>query len=897
MALSLRSAVALFLLGLVNVSASVLYVSVNSTNPVPPFTDWTTAATNIQDAVDAANPNDLVLVSNGVYAAGGRQISTADVTNRLVITNSITVQSVSGPAVTLIQGYRVSVLTNLPNAVRCVLLASNAVLSGFTLTNGSAGTGNYDNGGGLSAYRSSAVLSNCVIVGNFAAGAGGGAFGGKLINCVLSGNLAEGGGAASSASLLNCQVISNTANWAGGMLNGTATNCLLAGNRATNYGGASGFAELVNCTVVSNSLDDGSSGNGGGSYYDTVLNCIIYGNTAPNGSNYYSSTISYSCSVPVPAGVGNIAGPPIFVAPGDFHQQSNSPCINAGDNADISVSTDLDGRPRLVGGTVDLGACEFQGTTRYVSLLSTNPIAPYSDWAYAATNIQAAVDAATNGDMVLVMDGVYQTGSAGVVIPPLPVGGGFVTESNRIVALKAVTIQSVNGADTTFIQGYQVPGTTFGTNAIRCAYLTNGASLSGFTLIGGATRTGGNGGGVFCFSNATVINCVVSNNTAGNSGGGAYGGVLSNCTLIQNFSTNGSGGGAAFGALSACTLIGNSASKGGGAAFGTLNNCLLFSNLAFTFGGGSYSNFLSSCIITSNSANAGGGVALSILDNCTLAGNSATNAGGGEWISTMNDCILTGNLASYGGGASGGTLNNCTIISNSASDAGGGVDLSPMYVNNCIVYYNTAPSLSNWYLGTLNYCCTTPLPGSGVGNFTNAPLFVNLAGGDFHLQTNSPCINSGNNTYVTVTNDLDGHSRIVGGSVDVGAYEFQHPTSVISYAWLQQYGLPTDGSADFIDSDGNGMNNWQKWIAGLNPTNAASILMMLAPSKTASGLTISWESVSSRAYYVQRATDLLAQAAFSSIQSNIQGQAGTTSVTDTNANGKGPYFYRVQVQQ
>src|SRR5208337_2833711 len=225
MALSLRSAVALFLLGLVNVSASVLYVSVNSTNPVPPFTDWTTAATNIQDAVDAANPNDLVLVSNGVYAAGGRQISTADVTNRLVITNSITVQSVSGPAVTLIQGYRVSVLTNLPNAVRCVLLASNAVLSGFTLTNGSAGTGNYDNGGGLSAYRSSAVLSNCVIVGNFAAGAGGGAFGGKLINCVLSGNLAEGGGAASSASLLNCQVISNTANWAGGMLNGTATNC------------------------------------------------------------------------------------------------------------------------------------------------------------------------------------------------------------------------------------------------------------------------------------------------------------------------------------------------------------------------------------------------------------------------------------------------------------------------------------------------------------------------------------------------------------------------------------------------------------------------------------------------------------------------------------------------
>src|SRR5207247_9357268 len=153
-----------------------------------------------------------------------------------------------------------------------------------------------------------------------------------------------------------------------------------------------------------------------------------------------------------------------------------------------------------------------------------------------------------------------------------------------------------------------------------------------------------------------------------------------------------------------------------------------------------------------------------------------------------------------------------------ASGSGGGVYDSAM--DNCIVDYNTAPSSPDHATlcdgcHPVNYCCTTSLE-PGVGNFTNAPLFVNLAGGNDRLQANSPCINSGRNAVAASGLDLDGNPRIAGGTVDVGAYEFTSPGATISSLWFQQYGLPNDGSAHYPGPGRYGTEQWKEWRAGEN---------------------------------------------------------------------------------
>jgi hypothetical protein len=131
--------------------------------------------------------------------------------------------------------------------------------------------------------------------------------------------------------------------------------------------------------------------------------------------------------------------------------------------------------------------------------------------------------------------------------------------------------------------------------------------------------------------------------------------------------------------------------------------------------------------------------------------------------------------------------------------------------------------------------------------------------------------------------------------VDIGAYEFQSPGSIVSYAWLHQYGLPTDGSADGADSDGDGLNNWQEWRCGTDPTNALSALRLLAPVSGATNVTVMWQSVTGVNYFLERGANLATSPVFTPLATGIAGQPGTTTYSDTNASGAGPWFYRVGV--
>jgi hypothetical protein len=371
----------------------------------------------------------------------------------------------------------------------------------------------------------------------------------------------------------------------------------------------------------------------------------------------------------------------------------------------------------------------------------------------------------------MVTNGIYDFGGHSVE-------GGT---TNRVAVTNAVTIQSVNGPSVTYIVGYQIPVVTNGDAAVRCAYLADGALLSGFTLTNGATQdyiTGSdfNGGGVWCENrNARLTNCVITGNVAYLGGGGAESGSLDHCWITGNRTYRGPGGGAEAAALNSCIISSNSAAAGGGASGCTLTNCAVVGNFAFVRGSGS----------------------------------------------------------GVGGGITGGQAYN-TII----------------YYNDCVS--GLGPDI--FFDGQYWFCCSSPDTAVLV---TNEPGFIDLAGGNFRLQTNSPCINSGANSYTAPGPDLDGSPRITGGKADIGPYEFQNPSSVISYAWLQANGFPTDGTADFADPDGDHMDNWHEWIAGTDPNDASSLLTMypLAPGNDG-GILLSWQSSSQpRTYFLERSTD------------------------------------------
>jgi hypothetical protein len=218
-----------------------------------------------------------------------------------------------------------------------------------------------------------------------------------------------------------------------------------------------------------------------------------------------------------------------------------------------------------------------------------------------------------------------------------------------------------------------------------------------------------------------------------------------------------------------------------------------------------------------------------------LTGNSAS----------ATDSFVPGDDRAYGG-AYGGALNNCTLTRNLAfiiSDHFGGPanGEGSGAMNNCILFGNTNQIL----FGNTNqsFCQDCYYPGmlEGGNNWYGDPLFVDTNGwANLRLQSNSPCINAGNNSYITSATDLDGNPRIAGGTVDIGAYEFQSPASTISYAWLQRYGLPINALTDTADPDGDGVDNYHEWLAGSDPTNPFSFPPLLTLIPYGANVILTW---------------------------------------------------------
>ena len=202
------------------------------------------------------------------------------------------------------------------------------------------------------------------------------------------------------------------------------------------------------------------------------------------------------------------------------------------------------------------------------------------------------------------------------------------------------------------------------------------------------------------------------------------------------------------------------------------------------------------------------------------------------------------------------TAKNCTISGNSASSSGGGMCSGT--ANNCIVWYNTAPSGNDLYGITARYSCSPDVTHGSNGNITTEPVFVDAANGDYRLAAGSPCIDAGSNAYVVGFLDLDSLPRIVGRVVDMGAYEYQGAGIVdqdsdgLPDDWEIEHFGGTTGQGSGDDFDNDGIDNRSEWISGTNPSDPNSVFAASVSTDQVSvdGFVVEWLSVEDRVYSV-----------------------------------------------
>jgi parallel beta-helix repeat protein len=822
-------AAALLVATSVRALAAVHYVDASSTNATPPYTNWATAATNIQDAVDAAVAGDEVAVTNGTYAGG------------LNLNKPLTMRSVNGPQFTTISG-----------GGRCVSMASNTSLSGFTVTGGYATFG-----GGVFCQSSNAVVSNCVITGNQAAD-GGGAYGGTLNNCTLASNSASyydfsssgdqsaAAGGAASCTLNNCTLNGNSASiinvynyygrdfaYGGGAAYCTLNNCALSNNwvYASSYfgyqtyqtasGGGAAYCTLNNCAVSGGSAqaDEFSSAQCAGAYFSTLDHCTLSGNWG-DGSGCALDCALNKCALTDNQDVG-----------ASFCTLSN--CTLAGNYYGGAASSTLKncaltGNLRYGASSCGLTNCTLTGNFGGGASNSTlNNCNVYfntgSNYDSSSTlNYCCATPLPTNGVGNISSDPQLASASHLSALSPCIGKGSYAAVSGTDIdgepwanppsigcdeyhagAVTGPLSVAIAVSFTNVAVGYAVALTAgiegrtdlsvwdFGDGALEInqPYATHSWAMPGDYLVS-----------LWCFSdsypggtNATVTIHVVTglHYVAGGSASPAapYTSWSTAATNIQDaLNAAAEAGGQVLvtnGTFSPITAyyIPVRVRSINGALFtvidgGKTNRCATLGQY------GSLTGFTLTNGVSSYSY--GGGAYGGTLSNCALCGNLAAYSGGGAYNCTLNNCALSGNTATEsGGGAYYATLHNCTLTGNSAYWGGGanGCTLNnctlignsatnsgggeyACTLNNCIVYFNTCTNDANYgFYSTLNYCCTTPLPTNGVGNISSDPQLASVS----HLSAASPCRGAGSAAYANGT-DIDGESWLNPPSIGCDEY-------------------------------------------------------------------------------------------------------------------------------
>jgi hypothetical protein len=442
-------------------------------------------------------------------------------------------------------------------------------------------------------------------------------------------------------------------------------------------------------------------------------------------------------------------------------------------------------------------------------------------------NIQEAVDAASDGDEIIVMPGTY-TSTVDEVVD---------------MRGKEIWLHSSKGAAVTFIDG---EGTRRG---IYCqSSETSNTIIEGLTIINGKA---GNGGGMYTFfSNPTLRDCVFMNNYAdinnyGGEGGGMYNSnsspTVTNCTFTSNNaspSSNGNGGGMhnldSNPTLTNCTFTYNTAPYGGGLRNKNSNpeliDCTFTDNTADVTGGGMYngssSPTLQNCIFENNTSETGGGIknfnSDPILTNCEFTDNSSAEGGGmynGQSDPSITACTFTNNVASLGGGgmyntgSSNAVLTLCEFDGNSSPAGAGGAmqnktnggGMGKTLIMGCTFIDNIAESG-----GAVDNLDSNPT--IEECSFESNKASVGDGGGIRNSGTSFPLIGSTAFCGNFDQNGVDGH--IYGSYGDLGGNEFQdycdcqdingdgyvNVTDLL--AVIAAWGIDCDGCSEDVNEDG-----------------------------------------------------------------------------------------------